>query len=255
MVSNASESSFLLSETLWIECENDIPSSTLRFSSCTNIYVRHNCLFKSGTTRNRPLNTYVMLEGDKNSNVDISGNTMSFYDYEGTGISITQGSSNVVVYDNRFFTFPAVDITNSEPTALISMLPMEYRPELVGFWELEEGTNSTVHGRNYLQQGAITGAVWTSGRSGTGLYFDGTNDSVTMIAPQFQAVMTNFTLMAWVKPAKGITGSNQGGGQSYVIFGASPDTNANHTAVNLSVGTNGIRVVENGETDVSTVID
>jgi len=255
VVSNASEASFLLSETLWIVDFTNDPSSTLRFSNCTNIYVRDNCLFKSGTTRNRPLNTYVMLEGGKNSNVDISGNMMSFYDYEGTGINIAQGSSNVLVYDNRFFTFPAVDITNSEPTASIFLLPQEYRPELVGLWELEEGANSTVHGRNYLQQGAITGAVWTSGRYGSGLYFDGTNDSVTMIAPQFQPVMTNFTMMAWVKPAKGITGSNQGGSQSYVISGASPDTNANHTAVNLSVGTNGIRVVENGAANVSTVID
>ncbi|MEI7533514.1 MAG: glycosyl hydrolase family 28-related protein [Verrucomicrobiae bacterium] len=245
VVSNASEASYMGSETLWSDFSNNIPSSTLRFLSCTNIYVRDNCLFSAATT-NRPLNTFVMLDGIKNKNADISGNMMRFYDYEGTGISIAQGSSNVSVYDNRFITFPAVDITNGEPTAAISELPLEWRPELVGYWDMEEGTNSTVLGRCYVQHGTISGATWVAGKYGTGLYFDGISDSVTTDRPQFAGLMTNFTMMVWVKPEKGIAGGNQGGGQNYVISGASPDTNANHVSVMLSVGTNGIRVVENG---------
>jgi autotransporter-associated beta strand protein len=254
VVSNASAASFALTETLWGGMAYDAPSSSLRFSNCTNIVVRDASLYSAAPT-NRPLNTFIVLEGDRNRNVDISGNMFRFGDYEGTGINIAQGSANVSVYDNRFFTFPAVDIVNGEPTAAIALLPMEYRPELAGYWDMEEGTNSTVHGRNYLQQGTISGATWVAGKYGTGLSFDGIDDRVTIDTPQFKDVMTNFTLMVWVKPAKGISGDNQGGGQSYVISGSSPDTNANHAAVNLSVGTNGIKVIENGTTNEPAVID
>jgi len=254
VVSNASAASFALTETLWGGMGYDAPSSSLRFSNCTNIVVRDASLYSAAPT-NRPLNTFIVLEGDKNRNVDISGNMLRFADYEGTGINIAQGTANVSVYDNRFFTFPAVDIVNSEPTAAIALLPMEYRPELAGYWDLEEGTGSTVYGRNYLQQGAVTGAVWTAGKYGTGLSFDGINDSVTMEHAQFADLTNNFTLMVWVKPSKEIAGGTQSGGQSYVISGASPDTNANHVAVNLSVGTNGIKVVENGATNAPAVID
>jgi autotransporter-associated beta strand protein len=254
VVSNASAASFALTETLWGAAGYDGPSSSLRFSNCTNIVVRDASLYSAAGT-NRPLNTFILLEGNNNRDVDISGNMLRFSDYEGTGINIAQGTLNASVYDNRFFNLPAIDIVNDEPTASIALLPMEYRPELAGYWDLEEGTNSTVRGRNYLQQGLISGASWAAGKYGTGLIFDGINDSVTMEHPQFAELMTNFTMMVWVKPAKAITGDNQGGGQSYVISGSSPDTNANHTAVNLSVGTNGIRVVENGATHAPTRID
>lgn len=263
VVSNASEASYTLSETLWSGLPNNVPSSTLRFSSCTNIYVRDNCLYSAPTT-NRPLNTFVMLEGDQNRNVDISGNMFRFYDNEGTGITIPQGTLNVSVYDNRFFTFPAGDIVCDEPTAAISMLPMEYRPELVGYWALDEGANTTAYGRNYLQQGTISGSTWVAGKYGTGLYFDGVNDKVTTATPQFKDIMTNFTMMAWVKPEKAIAGGNRGGGQSYAIWVVDgntlgPDGSTNHVGVGLSVGTNGVRVVEcsidNGTPDTPTKID
>jgi autotransporter-associated beta strand protein len=74
-----------------------------------------------------------------------------------------------------------------------------------------------------------------------------------MAYPQFPELMTNFTMMAWVKPEQGITADPENG-QNYVISGASPDTNANHVAVNLSVGTNGIKVVENDGTGVTDVL-
>ena len=254
VVSNASAASFALTETLWGGMGYDAPSSSLRFSNCTNIVVRDASLYSAPGT-NRPLNTFIVLEGDRNQNVDISGNMLRFGDYEGTGINIAPGTANVSVYDNRFFNLPAIDIVNGEPTAAIALLPMEYRPELAGYWDMEEGTNSTVYGRNYLQHGTISGATWVAGKYGTGLLFDGINDRVTIDTPQFKEVMTNFTLMVWVKPAKGISGDTQGGGQSYVVSGASPDTNANHAAVNLSVGTNGIKVVENGATNAPAVID
>ncbi|MCF7817456.1 MAG: hypothetical protein K9M54_06210 [Kiritimatiellales bacterium] len=245
VVSNAGEASYTLSETLWSGLPNDVPSCTLRFANCTNIVVRDNSLY-SAPGINRPLNTFVLLEGDKNSNVDISGNMLRFADHEGTGINIPQGTLNASVYDNRFFTFPGIDIVNGEPTTAISMLPMEYRPELVGYWALDEGSNTTAYGRNYLQQGTISGAAWIDGKYGTGLYLDGVNDRVVADSPQFAELTNNFTMMAWVKPEKAITGGNKGGGQSYVISGASPDTNANHVAVILSVGTNGIKVIESG---------
>ena len=255
VVSNASEASFVGSETLWPEITTNAPTSVLRFSNCTNIYVRDNCLF-SGSV-GRPLHTYVMLEGNKNRNVDISGNILRFFeDYDATGFGIPQGTTNVAVYDNRFVNHPpAVDISNSEPTASISMLfPLEYDPELFGYLNMDEGSNSTVRGRCYVQNGTLSGdTAWIAGKYGNGLYFDGTNDIVTMAYPQFQDVMTNFTMMAWVRPEQGITGDPQNG-QNYVISGASPDTNADHVAVNLSVGTNGIKVVENDGTNAMAVL-
>lgn len=258
VVSNASEASFVGSETLWSGFASNAVSSTLRFANCTNIYVRDNCLF-SAAGMTRPLNNFVMLDGNKNRNVDISGNMLRFVDYEGTGFKIAVGSSNVAIYDNRFFTFPALDITNGEPTTAIALLPMEYRPELVGYWDMEEGRNTLVFGRNYLQHGTISGAAWVAGKYGTGLDFNGTNNSVATLTPQFADLTTNFTLMLWVKPAKAITGGAQSGTQSYVISGGSPVTNANHVGVMLSVGTNGIKVVESGPTngtpDLATVID
>ncbi|MCX6895816.1 MAG: glycosyl hydrolase family 28-related protein, partial [Verrucomicrobia bacterium] len=258
VVSNASEASFIGTETLWSSFYSNTVSSTLRFVNCTNIYVRDNCLFAaSGMTR--PLNNFVTLDGNKNRNADISGNMLRFVDYEGTGFNIAASSSNVAIYDNRFFTFPAVDITNAEPTAAIALLPMEYRPELVGYWDMEEGSNTLVFGRNYLQHGTISGATWITGKYGTGLDFNGTNNTVATLTPQFADLATNFTLMFWVKPTKAITGGAQSGGQSYAISGGSPVTNASHVAVMLSVGTNGIKVVEygptNGTPDIATVID
>ncbi|MCF7863666.1 MAG: autotransporter-associated beta strand repeat-containing protein [Kiritimatiellales bacterium] len=258
MVSNASEASYMSCETLWSTVPYDNPR-TLYFSNCTNIHVRDNFLFSAAVT-NRPGNIFVMLDGDKNSNADISGNMLRFVDDEGTGIYIGQGSTNVSVYDNRFFTFPAVDITNNEPTASIALLPMEYRPELVGYWNLEEGSGNAVRGRNYLQQGTVSGAAWVAGKYGTGLHFDGVGDRVSMATPQFAEATNNFTMMVWAKPERGISGSNRGGTQSYVVSGDSPDSNATHAAVNLWVGTNGVRVIENGVTtggipDTPTMID
>ncbi|MFA7369704.1 MAG: LamG-like jellyroll fold domain-containing protein, partial [Kiritimatiellales bacterium] len=254
VVSNAGSASFALTETLWGAAGYDGSSSSLRFLNCTNIVVRDASLYSAPGT-NRPLNTFIVLGGDRNRNVDISGNMLRFGDYEGTGINIAPGTANVSVYDNRFFNLPAIDIVNGEPTAAISLLPMEYRPELAGYWDLEEGTNSTVYGRNYLQHGTISGAGWVAGKYGTGLSFDGINDSVTMEHPQFAELTNSFTMMVWVKPAKEISGGTQGGGQSYVISGSSPDTNADHAAVILSVGTNGVKVVENGATNAPAVID
>jgi hypothetical protein len=252
IVANASTVSVMNVETLWSGMPNDVQSSTLRFSSCTNIYVRDCFLYSAGLT-NRPLNTFVLLEGNKNRNVDISGNMLRFCDYEGTGINISRGTVNASVYDNRFFTFPLVDIVNSEPTAAISMLPVEARPELAGYWGLEEGSGSTAYGRCYVQNGTVSGATWVAGKYGTGLYFHGTNDSVTTAAiPQFKEIMSNFTMMAWVKPAKGISGSARTATQSYVFTllngdELSPNGVTNiHRGVALSVGTNGMQVVEHG---------
>ena len=258
VVSNASEASYVGSETLWSGFYSNTVSSTLRFVNCTNIYVRDNCLF-SAAGMTRPLNNFVTLDGNKNRTADISGNMLRFVDYEGTGFNIAASSSNVAIYDNRFFIFPAVDITNAESTTAIALLPMEYRPELVGYWDMEEGSNTLVFGRNYLQHGTVSGATWVVGKYGTGLYFNGTNNSVTTLAPQFADLTTNFTLMLWVKPGKAIAGGAQSGTQSYAIAGGSPVTNAGHVAVMLSVGTNGIQVAEygptNGAPDVATVID
>ncbi|MFA6173537.1 MAG: LamG-like jellyroll fold domain-containing protein [Kiritimatiellales bacterium] len=262
VVSNASEASFLNTETLWSDLpDNGVLSSSLRFSNCKNIYVRDNILSVAGPY-DHPNHRFVLLNGGGSTNVDFSGNFFHSVEgkEEGVGFYISQGNTHVSVYDNRFVNNLLFDILCYEPTAKIEMLPMETRPELAGYWNLEDGSGSTAYGRCYVQNGAISGAKWVAGKyhatptpgDGYGLKFDGIDDTVTMATPQFKEVMRNFTMMAWVRPDKAISGGNRSPTQSYVFTLLNGDeffpngvTNI-HRGVALSVGTNEIRVVEHG---------
>jgi hypothetical protein len=72
---------------------------------------------------------------------------------------------------------------------------------LVGYWRFEEGsgitaTDSSGAGRN----GTLIGPIWTTGRSGRGLMFDGVNDSVSV--PAFDVPGSAMTISAWFKADK-----------------------------------------------------
>ncbi|MFA6174287.1 MAG: LamG-like jellyroll fold domain-containing protein [Kiritimatiellales bacterium] len=256
VVSNASEASYMNSETLWDDpfVEGQV-TETLRFSNCTNIHIR-DCFLNSSGTVLKPDNSYIVLQGNKNRNVDISGNMLrSVTNAVSIGLRIDQGSTNVNVYDNRFVENPfTVDILNYSGTnATVSMLPLDVRPELAGYWDLNENRSSTAYGRCYVQNGAIFEAAWTNaGKYDSGLKFDGVNDAVNTATPQFKEIMSNFTMMAWVKPEKAISGGTRSPTQSYVFTllngdELSPNGVTNiHRGVALSVGINEIRVVEHG---------
>jgi hypothetical protein len=51
--------------------------------------------------------------------------------------------------------------------------------DLIGYWKLDENNGtSTSDSSGYGNNGAIIGAIWTSGKSGPALYFDGIDDYV-----------------------------------------------------------------------------
>lgn len=71
---------------------------------------------------------------------------------------------------------------------------------LVAWWKFNEGTGTTtVDSISSYSLSVSGGAVWTNGKSGNALWFDGVNDHASMIAPP-AFLLTNYTLTAWVKP-------------------------------------------------------
>ncbi len=73
----------------------------------------------------------------------------------------------------------------------------------VGWWKLDENTGaSAADSSGSGNNGTLTnGPVWTAGRMGSGLAFDGTNDSVTIPHSPSLALAGAFSMAAWVNPA------------------------------------------------------
>jgi hypothetical protein len=77
----------------------------------------------------------------------------------------------------------------------------------VGWWKLDENTGlSAADGSGNGNNGTLTnGPVWTAGRMGSGLAFDGTNDSVIIPHSPSLAMAGAFSMAAWVNPAVSTT--------------------------------------------------
>ncbi|MDB6026395.1 MAG: regulatory domain of in-like proprotein convertase [Verrucomicrobiales bacterium] len=99
--------------------------------------------------------------------------------------------------------------------------------------------------------------------AGSALQFDGVDDSVIWSRGQFPTPVNSFTMEVWVKPAKGRTNtaeSNSGfsgtANQSYAIFPelGSDSYGASHSAAGISVGTNGVSVVEHSAGYMPTLL-
>jgi concanavalin A-like lectin/glucanase superfamily protein/reprolysin-like metallo-peptidase family M12B/Big-like domain-containing protein len=77
----------------------------------------------------------------------------------------------------------------------IEALPLE----LLGYWPLDEGVGTLAAdaGRGALDGTLSGGPLWTAGRLGSALHFDGTNDRVTL--PALQAHTNQLTLTCWVR--------------------------------------------------------
>jgi hypothetical protein len=90
--------------------------------------------------------------------------------------------------------------------------------------------------------------------AGYALQFDGVNDKVDVGVGKFANVTNSFTMELWVNPTKGrtntpqsITGFDGLTNQSYAIFpelGSAAYGDTTHGGVGISVGTNGVSVVE-----------
>ncbi|MBA4388580.1 MAG: hypothetical protein C0404_11400, partial [Verrucomicrobia bacterium] len=98
----------------------------------------------------------------------------------------------------------------------------------------------------------LNGPVWTTGKVGGGLRFDGTNDSVSIASAPYAGVVKSFAIAFWAKPqaARTVTTESASGtagtsGQRYAIYPTQGDGyGIGHVGAGISVGTNGISVFE-----------
>jgi len=71
---------------------------------------------------------------------------------------------------------------------------------LVGYWKFDENTGVTVSDSSTnSNNGTINEAIWTAGKSGSGLRFDGINDYVEVPHHSTLDLVNNFTVSVWFK--------------------------------------------------------
>jgi hypothetical protein len=82
-----------------------------------------------------------------------------------------------------------------------------FMSDLVAYWKFDEGTGTTVadYSGNRNTGTLINGPQWTAGVSGKGLYFDGTDDNITVLNSNSLNPSNAFTVTAWVNPAATFT--------------------------------------------------
>ena len=73
---------------------------------------------------------------------------------------------------------------------------------LLGYWPLDEGSGTTTADASGKLVGRINGAVWTTGKFGSALRFDGANAVLDLPnTPELDRLQRgDYTLAAWVKP-------------------------------------------------------
>ena len=75
-------------------------------------------------------------------------------------------------------------------------------PSLVGWWKFDEGSGSTAaDSSGNGNHGFITGAVWTKGKTGQALDFDGANDYVRIVVNPALNNLNAITMAAWIYPS------------------------------------------------------
>ena len=82
-----------------------------------------------------------------------------------------------------------------------------FTSNLVAYWKFDEGTGTTTaDSSGNGNTGTLTnGPLWTAGRIGNALYFDGIDDNVTVPDSNSLDLSNSFTLSAWVNPASTFT--------------------------------------------------
>lgn len=79
----------------------------------------------------------------------------------------------------------------------------EVTGDIAGLWHFDEGSGTTVmdssgNGNN----GSIYGANWTTGKIGSAIYFNGTNDYVEIPDDSSLDITGNITIIAWINETK-----------------------------------------------------
>jgi len=83
-------------------------------------------------------------------------------------------------------------------------------PGLVAYWKFDEGNGTTASDSsgNGNTGTLINGPLWTAGKVGNALYFDGIDDIVTVANSNSLGLSSAFTLSAWVNPSSTSTNWN-----------------------------------------------
>src|SRR5262249_12188825 len=78
---------------------------------------------------------------------------------------------------------------------------------LVAYWKFDEGSGTTVSDAsgNGNSGTLVNGPVWTAGRVGNALFFDGIDDNITVPDSNSLDLSGSFTLSAWVNPVSTFT--------------------------------------------------
>ena len=76
---------------------------------------------------------------------------------------------------------------------------------LIAHWAFDEGVGSTVYDSAGNNDGAIHGAIWTTGQIANALDFDGNNDFISVPASPALDFSRSYTISAWLKPTENPT--------------------------------------------------
>jgi hypothetical protein len=168
-----------------------------------------------------------------------------------SGGSVTSSSVSISVVnadpagdaDGDGFTTGLELALGTNPYTSASQPPSLYA-NLRAWWKFDEITGPTADdSTGRLQDGAVTGATWTSGAIGNALDFNGVNQGVLVGNAAALSGTGNFTLSAWVKVPQDSSGgvilrqSDPGasGDQGVYAMGVNPDGTVNFS-VSGSVG-------------------
>lgn len=78
-------------------------------------------------------------------------------------------------------------------------IPIAVPTDYVGYWPMDEGGGTVAHDLSpNAFHGSISGAVWTAGRTGAGLYFDGIDDHVTVPHHPLLSITGDITVSLWI---------------------------------------------------------
>jgi hypothetical protein len=147
--------------------------------------------------------TFLGGSGDESGGA--GGGDIAIDDYRNAYVTGNTGSANFPTTTGAF------DQIYNGGTYDAFVAKFELAPAPVGFWRLDEGSGSTAYDEtNNNNDGTITGASWTTGFSGSALYFHGggqffDGDGVTVPHSSSLDINGEFTVEAWIKA----TGSDQ----------------------------------------------
>ncbi|THF76219.1 S-layer homology domain-containing protein [Cohnella fermenti] len=131
------------------------------------------------------------------------------------------------------------------------------------WWKLDETTGDLAEDSVGGADGSLTNGVWTAGAVDGALEFNGIGSAVDVNDASLVDIASNFTMSFWVKPRSEITLQPEAGngitgdsGQRYAIAPAYRGGGANSTdaGAGVSIGTNGISVVEHSDMYLPAVL-